>query len=548
MTRTIIVVAAASLLTLLFLLAPNSTPVEYVAAALPIVTVLALMTAFRWGGQRAGPVAWLIGLLAAAASFGLTFEVFWVSQAKGLLLSVFVMMVLWPALLLYYIVDQAGGIKAIARALEALINDRGLLLIVVAWAFSGTVEGLAGFGLPVAIVAPMLVSLGVSPVIAVAAVAVGHAWSVTFGDMGVVFQTLTGLVNVDEAKLASNAAILLGMACLVTGLAAARILDRGKTHWWKVVILGVLMGTIQYALAVSGLVPLSAFGAGLAGIAGGVLLSRFSGRAVRRVDGDPAGNPALTVQGEFAPPRFEITPPLAGALLSYGSLAVLMSAIALIGPLNDALKEIAWKASFPEVTTSDGFLTGAGTGTIIRPLVHPGTSILLIAVLSYVIYQRRALCLPCDWRAAAAATSRSAMPASIGIVSMVGLSTLMDHTGMTQLLAEGLSDVLDTFFPVVSPLVGMLGAFATGSNNNSNVLFASLQDQVAILIGAAPTLLLAAQTTGGALGSMIAPAKIIVGCSTVGLQGRDGEVMRITLPYGLLIGLGIGILALVCCQ
>ncbi|NLF78839.1 MAG: L-lactate permease, partial [Chloroflexi bacterium] len=55
----------------------------------------------------------------------------------------------------------------------------------------------------------------------------------------------------------------------------------------------------------------------------------------------------------------------------------------------------------------------------------------------------------------------------------------------------------------------------------------------------------ASQTTGGALGSMIAPAKIIVGCSTVGLQGRDGDVLRVTLPYGLAIGLGMGGLVLV---
>jgi len=44
---------------------------------------------------------------------------------------------------------------------------------------------------------------------------------------------------------------------------------------------------------------------------------------------------------------------------------------------------------------------------------------------------------------------------------------------------------------------------------------------------------------------MIAPAKIIVGCSTVSLQGRDGDVLRVTLPYGLAIGLGMGALALV---
>jgi lactate permease len=531
------VAASAALLVFALLildrLEPDSRLIRSLLAAMPIVIVLILMTALRWGGQRAGPAGWAAGLLIAAAAFGLTFDVFWVSQAKGLLLSLFVLAVLWPALLLYHIIDQTGGIQAIAQALKHLIRDRGLLLIVVAWAFSGALEGLAGFGLPVAIVAPMLVGLDVSPVTAVAAVAVGHAWSVTFGDMGVIFQTLTGLVNVDNQELAATAALLLGIACLVCGLAAARLLKQGH-RWPGVIVLAGLMGLTQYGIAVYGPTALAAFCAGLAGIGGGILLSQTV-YARQATVAQPA-NP-----GEL---RAVLTPPLVGALLSYGVLSALLSAIALIGPLNETLRRLVWKTSFPEVTTLDGFVTQAGTGQVFRPLVHPGSAILLIGVVSYLLYRRATLAPPGGWRKAVHTTYRSAMPASIGVIAMVGLSTLMDHTGMTLLLAEGLSDLMEHAFPVVSPLVGILGAFATGSNNNSNVLFASLQENVALLLNITPTVLLAAQTTGGALGSMIAPAKIIVGCSTVGLKGQDGDVLRLTLPYGLAIGAGIGFVTL----
>ncbi len=119
---------------------------------------------------------------------------------------------------------------------------------------------------------------------------------------------------------------------------------------------------------------------------------------------------------------------------------------------------------------------------------------------------------------------------------------------MTQLLAQGLAALVGSAFPLVSPLIGMLGAFATGSNNNSNVLFAPLQKSVAALLSMDPRVLLSAQTAGGALGSMIAPAKIIVGCSTVGLKGREGDVLRRTLLYGLGIGLLVGLLALLAAQ
>ena len=78
---------------------------------------LAWATASAWaarGAGRAGPAGWLAGVLIAAASFGLTFDVWWVSQVKGLLLSLYVLMVLWPALMLYHTVDQAGGVRAMA--------------------------------------------------------------------------------------------------------------------------------------------------------------------------------------------------------------------------------------------------------------------------------------------------------------------------------------------------------------------------------------------------------------------------------------------------
>jgi len=112
---------------------------------------------------------------------------------------------------------------------------------------------------------------------------------------------------------------------------------------------------------------------------------------------------------------------------------------------------------------------------------------------------------------------------------------IMSHTGMTNLLARGISEgVSARVYPLVAPFVGALGAFMTGSNTNSNVVFGLLQKQTAELLGLSVTLILAAQTTGGSLGSVLAPAKVIVGCSTVGLSGKEGPVIGKMLLYGLL--------------
>jgi lactate permease len=140
-------------------------------------------------------------------------------------------------------------------------------------------------------------------------------------------------------------------------------------------------------------------------------------------------------------------------------------------------------------------------------------------------------------------TVKSAVPSSIGIASMVGFAVAMDHAGMTYVLAAGLGAAAGPLYPLVAPFIGLLGAFMTGSNTNSNVVFAPLQQQAAQLLGISAVIILGAQTTGGALGSMLAPAKLIVGCSTAGLAGQEGQVLKKTLWPGLVIAGVVGLVA-----
>jgi lactate permease len=102
-------------------------------------------------------------------------------------------------------------------------------------------------------------------------------------------------------------------------------------------------------------------------------------------------------------------------------------------------------------------------------------------------------------------------------------------------LAEGVADAVGDAYPFASPFIGALGAFMTGSNTNSNVVFGSFQQDAAALLGLNALIILAAQTAGGAIGSMFAPAKVIVGASTVGLGGEEGPVLKKVMIYGLLL-------------
>jgi lactate permease len=113
---------------------------------------------------------------------------------------------------------------------------------------------------------------------------------------------------------------------------------------------------------------------------------------------------------------------------------------------------------------------------------------------------------------------------------------------MTNIIALGLSRSVENIYPIMAPFIGVLGSFMTGSNTNSNVVFVLLQKQTAELLKLSVPIILAAQTTGGAIGGMLAPARIIVGCSTAGLSGKEGQVLRKTILFGALITVVIGLL------
>lgn len=490
----------------------------YFLAILPILLILILMVVFHFGGQKASPIGWLAGILTAILSFGLNWEVFWISQAKAFLLSLYVLLIIWPALLIYNLVNQFGGIKVMAEGLQRAIANRSLLVVLTAWAFSGMLEGVAGFGLPIAIVAPILTGMGVAPLSALAAVAVGHSWSVTFGGMGVIWQTLLAVSNMDAALLIPPTALILAFACVFCGLASAHILGELKI-WPQILVIAIVMGGTQLLLAAAGLPQLGAFCAGLAGLSAGYFLRKSKERIAALND-----------------------PRLITALAIYGSLAGVLFFLNIPSPLTEFLNSISWQASFPKTLTSHGFITLAGRGQIFRLLVQPGSIMLLVYLAAAWILSRRKTGDRFDLKTTWLATWKIAAPATIGIIFAIGLSSLMEHTGMTQLLADGLVILMQSTYPLVSPFIGILGAFTTGSNNNSNVLFIPLQKSIAAILGISPALLVASQTAGGALGSMISPAKMIIGASTVGFSGSEGEVLRKTLPYVLTIGLAIGLI------
>jgi lactate permease len=136
------------------------------------------------------------------------------------------------------------------------------------------------------------------------------------------------------------------------------------------------------------------------------------------------------------------------------------------------------------------------------------------------------------------------MSSSVSIASMVAMAVIMQNSGMTDTLARGLANSMGWAYPIIAPWIGALGAFMTGSNTNSNVVFGALQLRTAQLLGYTAAIILGAQTAGAALASILAPTKIVVGASTAGMAGKEGDVLRKLLAYTAVLLILISFLAM----
>mgnify|MGYP000995049887 CR=1 FL=1 len=405
---------------------------NWLLAFLPVLVVVVLMLVFRWGGSRAGGLGWFTAVIVAVLAFGAGFELLAYAQVKAVLLSLDVLFIIWSALLLFNIAREAGAIRMIGRALPAMTGDRVMQSLLIGWLMVSVLQGMGGFGVPVAVCAPLLVGLGYSPVQAVAMAAIGHGWAVSFGSLASAFQTLMAITGLPGEVLAPFTALFLGIACIPSGLLVALI-----GNGWKglkralapVLVIGLVMGVVQYLLATSGLWTLGATGAGIAGLITGLLWMRLP---AYRMKVDAVNLPPEAEEGRGKS--------LWLSLLAYGLLVVLAFSINLIGPVDAFLSQVNVNLNFPVLTTSLGWETAAGPGRSINIFGHPGAILLYTCIISYIIYRRVGYIQKGALRGILGRVVKSGVNSSLGILAMVGLASVMLHSGMTYLLAQGLSE------------------------------------------------------------------------------------------------------------
>jgi lactate permease len=500
------------------------------AAFLPLLIVLYLMIGRQWGATKAGPAGWFSAVLIALLVYGANGLLLVVSFGRAILLALYVLYIIWMALLLYHTVNEAGAIALIGRELPSLARSQTTQALLLGWVFGSFLQGASGFGVPAAVVAPLLVGLGFAANQAVVIALLGHAWAVTFGSLGSSFFSLIAATGQPGDILAAPSALLLAFCCLACGVGVAW--EAGgwnalRRQWLLILGIGGVMSAVQFGLAVAGLWSLAAFIAGLAGLIVTLLWLRLSANR---------GKPSITVDRRD----------LVTAVFPYLILVFVIVTGQLI--LQDPLDALLLNPTFPQVQTSFGWATAAGTGRSISIFGHAGALLLYASLLSFLWFHHRGILQtdsqqtnPYSGKTILQKTLKGSIKPTIGIISLVAMAVTMQHAGMTQRLAEALSVGTGPIFPFLSSFIGALGAFMTGSNTNSNVVFGSLQQETAAVLNLSIPIILAAQTAGGAIGSMFAPAKVVVGCSTVP-GAADGQVLKKVTLYGLVITALIGVI------
>lgn len=532
----------------------NELPVDllhWLIALAPIVLLLVLLTALGWKAPQAGPVGLLLGGLTAVLVFRTPLETLAAAVGTGVWDAVFILFVVWPALLLYRASDAAGAFVALRRGIQRFSRNELFLVLAFGWVFASFLQGIAGFGTPIAVVAPLLVALGVRPVLAVVIPLIGHAWANMFGTLAVGWLATLQVVDLeDQLQTAWQSAVLLWIPNLTAGLTIAWLFGRWRAVRHAVpfvLIISVIHGGGQ--LGIMFLSPiLSTFLAATAGLVALYPLSRWSRYSERaeQIEDRPAMAEGREDEDEGPEPVMSF----GWSLVPYAALTVSAVAVLAIPAVESALESVSVGFSFGETETGYGVVNEPEAPySPITPLTHPGFFLLVATAVAWIAYRAKGFYGAWQERAGEqriwGSTANDAIPSSIAIVSFLVLAKVLDYSGQVEVLALGIAAVAPAVvYAFLANFVGVLGAFMTSSNTASNVLFSQLQQTVAAEEGLAESGIIAAQSTGGAVGNAIAPANVVLGTTTAGIVGQEGAVLRRTLPWAAAASVLVGLATL----
>lgn len=425
-----------------------------VLTMLPIVTLLILMLVLRWSAARAGVIGLFVTILVAWLGFGYGGDVYGdigIIQAIGgafseaIFTAATILWILFPALSIHHLQVHTGAINTVKSKTASVSRDPRIVALLIFWFFALFGEGLAGFGTPVALTAPFLVSMGLRPVDSVAVALIGHSVGVSFGAVGTPILPQIALTGFDGLELARATGfyhavlgwVMLFIAMFMVTNSLEDRKDMNSSIWGWTTLAGALF-LIPFFVISRWVGPeLPTLGGALFGGLGFVMIFRFACRQntlPERID-----YPGHTTKTSVS--LYRVTAP-------YWILVSLIMVTRLIPPVKGVLSSFAW-----EWVLLDTF-----HGRV-EPLYHPGT-MLYLGFLTGAFLQRATIS---DVKAAMAQAIGKLLPVTIALVAMLSLSRIMIHAGMIGILSITAANAAGELWPLFSSLIGVLGTFVTGS-------------------------------------------------------------------------------------
>lgn len=504
-------------------------------AAVPIISLFIALAVLRLKGHVSGLITLTMAALMASLVFSMPSSYVLQSAIYGALYGLFpIGWIVVTAVFLYNITVKTGQFEIIKDTIAAITDDRRLQALLIASSFGAFIEGAAGFGTPVAITSAMLAGLGFNPFYAAGICLVANAAPVVYGGVGAPVITAGAVTGIDAMAISQMAGRQLPFLSLLEPFLLVMIIAgwKGTREVWPAAL--VSGGSFAAMLFISSnyLNPmLPAIISSLFSMSCQVVFLRFwKPKKIWRFKDEPPVTIRLKKHSRAA------------VLKAWSPFIVLTILITDWGlrPVKTILDTFNITVIFSGLNNNiiaDGSPIAAVYN--FNWLSATGTSILAAAIISAALLKVK----PREFLEIFRDTIGTLRYALLTIACVLGFAYVANWSGMTVALGRAFT-ITGMAFPFVSAFLGWLGVFVTGSDTSSNALFCSMQKVTAQSMDINPVLTVATNATGGVAGKMISPQSIVVGTSSAGLAGREGDLFRFTLPYSILITAYMGIIAI----
>ena len=543
-----------------------------IIAALPLLTVFIALGVLRWKAHWSGLAGLLVALVVAIAAYRMPVELAFLSGTEGFVFGIFpIMWIVINAIWLYELTVASGRFEDLRRVINGVSDDPRIQAIIIAFCFGGLLEALAGFGAPVAITGVMLMAVGFTALRAAAVVLLANTAPVAFGAIATPIITAGKLTDIDYHDIGAMVGHQTPLLAVFVPTFLVLLADgrRGLRDVWPIaVVVGVAFAVTQWVSATFISVELTDIIASLVSLAVAVVMLRFwqptggtaaaerlgverrneltalgedvNGGGVQRTSGatrvtggggvaavaDPA------VDDEALGARRTLM-----ALFPYLLVIVVFAVAKLLTPVKSFLADtdvtINWPGLDGQIATASGKVS-TSTQYAFGWLSSPGTLLLISGVIVALVYRLSLVEAGRIWVANVVKMRYSILT----VAAVLALAYVMNQSGQTITIGTWIAGA-GAAFAFLSPILGWLGTAVTGSDTSANALFATLQQTAGQKAGIDPTLLVAANTSGGVVGKMISPQNLTIAATAVGLLGRESEIFRkvIWWSIGLLIAL-----------